>query len=115
VSAYCEFVHPLDYEFDIQRYNEYLVLGVIERKGTLWLYVVPLNDIYDINIVPAVLFYFDASISDMIIKMNDSYYSDIEIIPAVFSNIDNWLERYVEEDEEVTSIVRSEIDRLLLS
>ena len=114
LTAYREFVQPLDYDFSLERGTEYLVMAIIERKGTPWLYVVFGDECVELQIVPAVLFSFEnfAFPSGMVVRMTNSSQPGLEILPASLSNIDTWFERYVEGDESVTEIIESEIKRL---
>ena len=116
VMAYRDFVHPFDYDFNLKCNSEYLVLGIVERKGTLWLYITSLSDGFDVEIVPAVLFYFNRSSihSGMGVELNYTHQSGLEITPISFSSINCWFEKYIDEDEKAVEIVKSEIQRLRL-
>ena len=113
VTAYKEFVRPLDYDFGLVRGADYLVIGIVERRGTIWLYVVPNDGEMELDFVPAVLFVFDkAKIpAGMVVKIVNDQHSSLEILPESLASIEGWFERYVDKDEEIVKIIESEFER----
>lgn len=111
MTAYQEFVRPIDYDFGLARGADYLVIGIVERKRTIWFYVVPHNGDAELDFVPAVLFAFDkAKIPEgMIVRMVNDQQPSLEILPESLASIEGWFERYVDEDEEIVKIIESEI------
>ena len=114
VDAYEKMVRPLDYEFDLVINATYLVLGILTRLGTPWLYVVATRGDRDLQLVPAVLFNFDwiRIPENWLIRLTGK--DDIELVPASLARIDNWFEKYVNAEASVVAIVDQEIDRLRL-
>ncbi len=113
MTAYKEFVRPLDYDFSLVRGADYLVIGVVQRKGTIWLYVVPSNGELELDFVPAALFVFDeAKIPvGMVVRMVNEPRPSLEILPESLARIEGWFERYTDEDEEIVKIIKSEVER----
>jgi hypothetical protein len=135
-EAYKTMVNPLEYDFCLDPDVNYLVIGIVVRRGTTWLYVVPENknkkiscapavllkfyeaqplyDIKEISIIPAVL--FDFCIADiptgMTVKVtNNGQY--LEILPQRLASIEGWYERYLNDDPEIISIVELEVQYFL--
>ncbi|MFC5475788.1 hypothetical protein [Paraherbaspirillum soli] len=110
VESYEQLVHPLDYEFDLIRDAIYVVLGVLVRHGTSWLYVAALNGNQEIQIVPAALFSFTWSQvpTDWTIRITNDRPTSLELLPFALAQIDRWYEHYVDGDETVISLVQKE-------
>ncbi|MEQ1561068.1 MAG: hypothetical protein ABL933_19320 [Methyloglobulus sp.] len=116
VSVYQEFVSPINYDFGLTRDTKHLVIGIVERKGTLWLYSTAEDSSKELNCIPAVLFAIErAKIPvGMTVSLINTERSSLEILPESLACIEGWFERYVDEDEEIVKIVESEFARFLL-
>jgi len=114
LDVYHQCVRPLDYDFCLDRGKDYLFFGIIWRCEAPWLYVTSMDNSPEVDIVPAVLFPFDCSVTPtgMSVKMTNFPNPQLEILPTAVASIDNWFERYIDEDDEVMEIVKSEINRL---
>jgi hypothetical protein len=113
ITAYHEFVRPMDYRFSLDLDAEYLVISIIERKGTPWFYVVPAIGEVEIFVVPAALFSFDEAVipPGMVIRKADAPQPSLEILPASLASVASWFEQYLERDEGVMRIVEKEVER----
>lgn len=113
ITAYDEFVRPLEYDFGLVRNNDYQVIGVIERKGTPWLYIIPFDGDIELDVVPAVLFSFERAAIPfgMIVRLTSAPQPSLEILPEGLAAVDDWFERYVDGDEGVVAIIESEVRR----
>lgn len=109
ITTYQDFVRPLDYDFALERGVEYIAIGITERKGTPWLYVVPADGDVELDIVPAALFSFDEAVipPGMVVRMTTGPHFGLEILPRSLAIIEDWFERYVEGDEDVVATVES--------
>lgn len=101
-ADYTEYVNPLDYDFYIEKNNEYHVVGRVQRGNAIWLYIF---DDDEIQIIPSILFkWIDLECKDFVFYIGDNE-QDIGVIHKKLSHISFWFERYIDEDEEVTKIV----------
>jgi hypothetical protein len=115
--AYQTMVRPLEYEFSLSRNSVYLVIALLVRKGTTWLYIVLNGSDEEIYFVPAALFSFiDTSIPlGMNVKTIFNPDESFEILPVSLSKIKDWFERYVDGDAQIVEMVKSEILKLSLT
>ncbi|POZ50298.1 hypothetical protein [Methylovulum psychrotolerans] len=112
ICEYKKMVHPISYEFDLIRGNEYFVLGALTRHGTPWLYIAPIKGDKQLRLVPSALFMFDWKKVPKNWFIRFLRYGEIELLPASMVTIDGWFEKYVDDDINVVKIVEEEIDRL---
>jgi hypothetical protein len=111
LKASCEYkkmVSPIDYEFDLDRNTFYQIVGILTRKGTPWLYVVPVNGKKELQIVPAVLFAFNWSEipKNWFVRITES--EELEIVPKSLAKIDYWFEKYMDEEIDVIAIIEQD-------
>lgn len=113
LTAYHDIVKPLSLDLCLERNAEYLVMGILERDGTPWVYVVPAEGDIELEIHPAAMFSFDEAPipPGMIIRISNTPQPSLEIIHQSLSHIDNWFERYIDGDEVVENIIKSEINK----
>lgn len=112
-QPFVEYVHPLEYDFGVRVGTVYSVLGIIGRKSTLWLYVFS-TESEGVRVLPAVLFGFlSTEVSPgMHLRMSKSSTVAFEILPQALVDVDNWFERYIDGEDIVLKIVKSEIQQL---
>ena len=111
ISEYQKMVHPIEYEFDLVRNAGYLVLGILTRVGTPWLYVASTSGDKQLQLVPAALFDFawQKVPENWVVRFPER--EEIEFLPASLVAIEGWFEKYVDDDANVVKIVEEEIDR----
>jgi hypothetical protein len=111
---YKELVRPLDYDFGLVLGAEYVVIAIIERNGTLWMYVAPIYGDVELFLVPAGLFSFDSSAIPlgMVVRQVNSKRPSLEILPSSLSRINDWFERYVDDDALVRAVINREVDEM---
>ncbi len=103
-NEYTDYINPLDYDFHIKRNQEYLIVGAIQRKNSIWLYII---DDDDILIVPQVLFEFtNYDCSSYVFYIDDNEKS-LGVIIKELADIDYWFERYINEDNQIIDIINS--------
>lgn len=114
LGEYQSMVHPIDYEFDLVRNDDYFVLGILTRTGTPWLYVFSARGYSELQLVPAALFDFawKKIPEDWFVRLSSG--EDIEFLPASLTDIEGWFEKYVSDDMNVVNIVEEEINRARL-
>jgi hypothetical protein len=105
--SYQDFVRPLAYPFDLVVGSEYSVLGVVSRKGTIWLYVARADVARELILAPAALFSFGWSALPRGWQIRVTAEDDVQILPAVLAGIDGWYERYVDDDQSVHHTVHA--------
>lgn len=106
LDPYKEFVKPLAYDFCLERNKYYQVIGFVQWKGTPWIYVT-LDDISEIQIVPAIMFSMGVINIPVnyVMRMTNSSWPNLEILPQELAKIDDWYELYINGDEKILSIV----------
>jgi len=111
IDEYNMMVHPLSYEFTLERDAAYAVIGVRMRRGTPWLYLTAVTGEREVQIVPAVLFGFDWQEipSDWQVRIGPN--GDTDLLPSRLAAIEDWFERYVGMDSRVVDVVNREVDR----
>ena len=111
IDDYKNFVHPIDYEFDIIRNRSYSVLGFLTWDNTAWVYIISSTWPIEIQLVPAVLFDFHwtALPESWYIRINENPDHNIEILPKKLTEIEHWFEKYTDEDPEVLNTLKSVI------
>lgn len=103
-DEYADYINPLDYDFYINKEQEYQVVGAVQRKNTIWLYIL---DDENLLIVPSVLFeWTNEDCSSYIFYIDDNEQS-LGVIIKELADIDYWFERYINEDDQVIDIVNS--------
>ena len=112
-EVYKEMITPFSYEFDVIPEELYMVLGVLTRLSTPWLYVSLLDGNKEIQLIPAILFDFTWSTipEDWAIRIDNKDHNSIEILPRKITEIPNWFERYIDDDQEVVDLVINEINK----
>jgi hypothetical protein len=112
-TAYQESVRPIDYEFGLLRGGEYQVVGLREDGRTTWWYVASLSGEPYLEVVPAVLFeaVSPSACGSMVMELLPGAQPSMEIVPECFARLDRWFERYLDDDEVATRVVRDEILR----
>jgi hypothetical protein len=108
LTPYNEFVKPIDYDFSLEPSTYYQVIGFVEWKGTPWMYVTP-RDRSELQIVPAIMFLIETIAIPLgyVVRMTNSSWPCLEILPQKLSEIDNWFERYIDGDEEVLAVIEA--------
>lgn len=109
LEYYKGMVKPLDYDFYLTVDVAYEVLGVIVRSGIPWLYIIRHDEDFNIDILPAILFNYSWNKvpSNWVMRINGSSKEDIELLPENLTPIENWFEKYAEEDPNVLSALSS--------
>jgi hypothetical protein len=109
-------VNPLEYDFSLRKKAFYPVLGVIVRLGTPWVYIVRPEEDFNIDIFPAVLFEFNWNKIpiDWVIRIDGPSQENIELLPEKLTLIENWFEKYIDEDPKVLSLLASHLQASLI-
>ena len=107
LDYYKEMVKPLEYDFYLTAGIFYEALGVVVRSGIPWLYVIRHDENFNIDILPAILFDYrwNKVPSGWLMRINGSSKEDIELLPESLTLIENWFEKYTEEDASVLGIL----------
>jgi hypothetical protein len=116
-DIYETMVRPLTYEFYITIGNSYNVMGLEMRRGTMWAYVIlPSHNKegWEINIIPVALFNVDWQRipQNWSIRIIDG---EINLLPESLSKIDNWFEKYIDDDDKIISLIDKEIKKWIFN
>lgn len=115
MDIYKQLVHPLSYDFCLVKNHAYIVLEVLLRRGTPWLYVIS-SDMKDneLQITPDALFSFDWNEipKDWSIRITGDSRENIEILAKKIASIENWFEKYIDEKNNTLNLINQEIKRM---
>ncbi len=112
-ASYANRVSSAEYDFGLMGGNRYALFGVEIKLGLAWYWVVSAD--LDLIFAPAAIF-----VADSHILVNERFLINvhggeaIQVIPESFVALDNWFERYLENDSEICLVVNAEIARLAL-
>ncbi|WP_032113528.1 hypothetical protein [Candidatus Paracaedibacter symbiosus] len=107
LDYYKEMIRPLDYDFYLTVGIFYEVLGVVMRSGIPWLYIIRDDDNFNIDILPAILFDYSWNKvpSSWLMRINGPSKEDIELLPEKLTSIENWFEKYTDEDPNALGVL----------
>lgn len=104
-------VNPLNYDFGLNVGEDYILLGITQLNSLPYYYILSDNEV---DIAPALLFE-EAQYKipkDWVIKISPKDFKTLEILPKFLTDIPNWFEKYLDEDDKVLEIVNDEINKL---
>ena len=104
-------VNPLTYDFGLNVGEHYVLLGITQLNNLPYYYILSDNEV---DITPAILFedeQYNIPV-DWIIKISPKDHKTLEISPKFLADIPNWFEHYMDEDEEVVSVINQAISNI---
>jgi len=100
-------INPIDYDFYIEKYHQYCVIGAFFRKNNIWFYVF---DDDEVRVIPGCLFKWDdINVDSYQFYLDANQNNSLGVIVKSLSGIDYWYERYLNDEKMVIDIIKSTV------